>query len=77
MASVCYGFGQKYYPIPYPMVKDMAYILFTALIIVGMNQLVLESIALKIIVRLAVIAVFLGIVFVVERRQGFAFRQKQ
>jgi O-antigen/teichoic acid export membrane protein len=77
MASVCYGFGQKYYPIPYPMVKDMAYILFTAIIIAGMNQLVLESIALKIIVRLAVIAVFLGIVFVVERRQSFTFRQKQ
>lgn len=33
MAWVCYGLGQKYYPIPYKILKGMAYILVTMLVI--------------------------------------------
>jgi O-antigen/teichoic acid export membrane protein len=68
MATVCYAYGQKHYPIPYPVIKDLTYIVFTVLIIYLVNRVVIYNIALLVAFRSGVLLAFTGIVYSLERK---------
>lgn len=68
MAAVCYLYGQKHYPVPYPVLKDLAYIAFTLLIIYGVNRISMDSLWVALIFRTGVILAFVALVFSLERR---------
>lgn len=68
MAAVCYAFGQKHYPVPYPVIKDFTYIAFTILIIYLANLVVMNSLWATVAFRVGVILVFTGVVYGLERR---------
>ncbi|MBS1505252.1 MAG: polysaccharide biosynthesis C-terminal domain-containing protein [Bacteroidetes bacterium] len=66
MMIACYWFGQKYYPIPYKVLTDSAYIIATAILIYGVNSVVIKSLWVSVPVHLLVIAAFLGVVYKFE-----------
>jgi O-antigen/teichoic acid export membrane protein len=68
MAAVCYGYGQKYYPVPYPVVKDLAYICITVLIVYLVNQVAADNLWITIFVRMGVIVAFASTVYALERK---------
>ncbi len=67
MAAMCYGWGQKYYPIPYPIVKGLAYIVVTMGIIVLVNQVMIVNPWLAFGFHAAVFMAFLTTVYFIER----------
>jgi O-antigen/teichoic acid export membrane protein len=69
MAAVCYGIGQRYYPIPYPVVRDIAYILITALLIGLVHELSVENMVLLVLFRFIIILAFTGLIIVLERKR--------
>lgn len=75
MACVCYVYGQKHYPVPYPVIKDLTYISFTLLLIFLTNQVRLESLWLTLLFRSGVLLAFIGIVYLLERK-SFSANQK-
>ena len=69
MAAVCYGFGQRHYPIPYPVLKDLTYIAVTILLIYVSTLISTDSIWLTMLLRLALIGAFCGSIYLLERKQ--------
>ncbi len=69
MMVACYFFGQKYYPIPYKIFSDSIYIAGTVLIIYMVSQIKIESLYISIALHTAVILAFLGVVYVVEKKE--------
>ena len=68
MAAVCYAYGQKYYPVPYPVIKDLAYIGVTILLVWVVNLIVPESLWITLFIRMGVILAFVSIVYKLERK---------
>lgn len=70
MALVCYLVGQRFYKVPYPMGRMLAYLFFALLLFVGMQYVAhccAEQLSLKIFLNTLLLAVFVGVVFLVER----------
>lgn len=68
MAMACYLIGQKHYPIPYKVVAGMGYILFAIMLIVINSLLSFSSQTLTTIIHMAMIMIFVGVAFVIERK---------
>lgn len=68
MAAVCYAYGQKYYPVPYPVLKDLTYITVTVLIIYLTNLVVMENVWILMLFRTIVLVGFAGTVYALERK---------
>jgi O-antigen/teichoic acid export membrane protein len=68
MAMTCYAIGQRYYPIPYTVLNDMAYIAVTYLIILAITQIQIEHLGLKIGFHALVIILYCSAVFLLERK---------
>ena len=68
MMVICYWIGQKYYPIPYTIARSTGYILITTIIVYAVNALTFESPIIATGFHFLVIAIYLAIVFVFERR---------
>ena len=68
MAIVCYLLGQKFFPIPYTILKSTAYIIFTTLLVYGVNAIVIPSIGLAVGFHLFIITVYLLVIYFLERR---------
>jgi O-antigen/teichoic acid export membrane protein len=68
MAAVCYAYGQKYYPVPYPVIKDLGYITLTILVIYLTNMISLSNIWLLLFYRSGILLAFAGILILLERR---------
>lgn len=73
MAALCFGFGQKFYPIPYPIVKGLAYIIVTTALIMAVNRLTLDSQWVATSFHIGIIVLYLLVVYFIERRN---FRQQ-
>lgn len=69
MAAVCYYYGQRHYPVPYPVVKDLTYIAITLLLIYTMNLIEFSNLGIALIVRLIVLLIFSGMVYVLELKK--------
>ncbi|MBN8578874.1 MAG: polysaccharide biosynthesis C-terminal domain-containing protein [Cytophagales bacterium] len=68
MAALCFGYGQKYYPIPYPVFRDVGYLVATAALIVLINKIELESQWLATAFHTVSIMAFAGLTFWIERK---------
>lgn len=67
MAAACYWLGQKFYPIPYGVLKSMAYILITVVIIYAVNEIEIHIVWIAMGFHGVVIALYLFIVYLLER----------
>jgi len=68
MAVACYLIGQRYYPIPYTVAKDMGYILVTYLLILAVSHFTLENLWANLGLDIIVILIFCIVIFLIERR---------
>lgn len=68
MALLCYGIGQRHYPIPYTLTKDAGYLILSYALLTLTNLVQLDSPWLATGFHLSVLAVFLIFIFLVERK---------
>ncbi len=69
MTATCYFFGQKFYPIPYRVVKDAGYILVASFLVYATNQVVIENQWLATGFHGLVLMSFVLLTFLLERRE--------
>lgn len=69
MAVSCYLLGRKYYPIPYSVGRDVAYILITTAIVYAVNSVHIESQVLASSFHGVVLVIYSLLVFLIERRE--------
>jgi len=68
MTIACYLFGQRYYPIPYKVFTDVAYIVLTTLLLVFVNQFEFGAQVLNSAFHFSVIVVYLMVIYFIERK---------
>jgi O-antigen/teichoic acid export membrane protein len=68
MAAACYVLGQRYYPIPYTIAKDLGYIIITYVVILVVNTIQLANPWVTIGFHFMVIIIFCGVIFLIERK---------
>lgn len=68
MMMMCYWLGQKYYPIPYTIVKDLFYILITLFIVYGVNAITFGDAVSAFIFHTVVIIVYISVILLLEWR---------
>lgn len=73
MAIVSYLWGQKYYPVKYPVWSIVFYFLIALALFFVAQWLSIEQIVLKNIIHVALLMLFLGIVFLKEKDELKAF----
>lgn len=76
MLSLCYYFGQKYYPVPYDVVSALGYIGAGAAVIYGSTFFKIPDLWISVPVHMAVLAVFMLVIFLIERKNVPAFKRK-
>jgi len=69
MAAVCYAYGQRHYPVPYPVLKDLTYIAITLLLIYFINRIEFSNLWLALAIRVIVLLIFSGTIYVLEIRK--------
>lgn len=69
MTVACYFFGQKFYPIPYRVLKDVGYILVASFLVYGTNQVIIDNQWLATGFHGLVLMTFILIAFLVERKE--------
>jgi O-antigen/teichoic acid export membrane protein len=67
MAVACYMLGQKFYPIPYSLIKGLGYILITTVLVYGVNAVELSTQWMATGFHILVILAYLLILFLLER----------
>lgn len=68
MTALCYFIGQRFYPIPYQMTAGLAYILFTVVLVYGINTMRIGDQILAFLFHSAVILLYLIGIYFIERR---------
>ncbi len=68
MVVACYVSGQRFYPIPYTVLKDVGYILATYSLLTVVNWISLPNLWLATTFHVMVVLVFIGIVYLLERK---------
>jgi O-antigen/teichoic acid export membrane protein len=74
MTALCYLMGQKFYPIPYNIIKAMAYIFLTTLLVYLVLPLQFPNQFMATAFHVGIILIYLLIVYLIERR---AFRESR
>jgi O-antigen/teichoic acid export membrane protein len=67
MMSLCYYFGQKYYPVPYDVKSALAYISAASVVIYASSQFPITDLTVSVAVHMLVFALFAAVVFWIER----------
>ncbi|HRG79556.1 MAG TPA: polysaccharide biosynthesis C-terminal domain-containing protein, partial [Cyclobacteriaceae bacterium] len=68
MAISCYFLGQRNYPIPYTVTRDMGYIIFTYAVLTLVNKVAIDNQWLATGFHTVVILAFLAFIYLVERK---------
>ena len=68
MAITCYGLGQKYYPIPYPILTDFCYVSGTFLLIFLISRIAVANLWLSLGIHLGIMLFFIVVIYVIERK---------
>jgi O-antigen/teichoic acid export membrane protein len=68
MAVTCYAIGQRYYPIPYTIAKDLGYIIITYCVILMVDNFHLTNLWISIGFHSIVMIVFCSAIFLIERK---------
>jgi O-antigen/teichoic acid export membrane protein len=75
MTVACYVLGQKFYPVPYRVVKDMGYIMGTTLLVYVVNSIVITNLWLASSFHAGIIAVYLLAIYLFEKNELKGSRQ--
>ena len=67
MTVACYWLGQKYYPIPYSIFKNLAYIIVTTALVYLVNAVTISNPWMATSVHFLVIGVYLVVVYLLEK----------
>lgn len=67
MTVICYAIGQKYFPIPYNILKSGGYIVATITLVYAVNEIAISNTWLALTFHAGVIAAYLVAVFFLER----------
>jgi hypothetical protein len=76
MLSLCYYFGQKFYPVPYDVISATGYIGAGAIVIYGSTFIRIPDLWISVPVHMAVLAVLMLVAFLIERKNLPAFKKK-
>ncbi len=68
MTVICYVIGQRYFPIPYTIAKDMGYILVTYCIAIAIARISFGNLWINLGFDFMVIFVFCALIFLIERK---------
>jgi O-antigen/teichoic acid export membrane protein len=68
MAVLCYVLGQRFYPIPYAMIKSLVYVATTLALVYAVNAVTIADQLVATGFHLAVILVYLIAIYFIERR---------
>jgi O-antigen/teichoic acid export membrane protein len=68
MAVVCYIIGQRFFPIPYSIIKDLGYILVTYCIMLAATSISIDNLWVNLGFDLLVVIIFCGVIFLIERK---------
>jgi O-antigen/teichoic acid export membrane protein len=68
MTVICYLIGQRYFPIPYTVAKDIVYIIVTYCITIAVASISFSNIWFNLGFDLVVIVIFSGAIFLIERK---------
>jgi O-antigen/teichoic acid export membrane protein len=68
MTVVCYILGQKYYPIPYKVIKGLAYIIFTTLLVYLINSIFIENQWVATGFHIMIVLIYLIVVYLIEKK---------
>jgi O-antigen/teichoic acid export membrane protein len=69
MTAACYLLGQKYFPVPYNILKSLAYIIATTTIVYSVNAIEIANTWLALTFHAAVTAIYLLVIFLIERKE--------
>ncbi len=69
MASICYWYGQKYFPIPYNLKVAFLYLVAGIAAVVAIGYLHLEDKAWEYGVKLAITFLIVGFIYLIERKK--------
>jgi O-antigen/teichoic acid export membrane protein len=72
MTAICYFTGQRYYPIPYSVTKDLAIIVATCLIVFANEKIEIGNIYVSVALRGVASIIVLGVVYVLTFKKGIA-----
>ena len=67
IAIACYLLGQKFYPIPYSLIKSLAYILVTTLLVYGVNAFIIPNPWIATGFHFLIIALYLLLIYFLEK----------
>jgi O-antigen/teichoic acid export membrane protein len=68
MAVVCYIIGQRFFPIPYTITKDLGYIIVTYCIMLAATSISIENLWVNLGFDLLVVIIFCAVIFLIERK---------
>jgi O-antigen/teichoic acid export membrane protein len=68
MTVACYLLGQRYYPIPYSIGKDLLYIVVAYLFVLSVSMIPISDTLISIGVNLVLTLLFCGVIFLIERK---------
>jgi len=68
MMVVCYAVGQKYYPVPYQVIRDLSYIGVTTFMVYLVNSISPRELVISVPLHVGVVAVWIAAVYWIERK---------
>ncbi len=74
MMVACYVLGQKHYPIPYRVGKDLTYIMGTTLLVYVVNSIDITNLWLASSFHAGIIAIYILAIYLVEKNELKASR---
>jgi O-antigen/teichoic acid export membrane protein len=69
MTVICYGLGQKYFPIPYRVIAGLTYIVLTTSLVYIVNKIEIQNSWLAFVFHSIVIGVYLVIIYLFEQKK--------
>ncbi len=69
MTIFCFALGQKFYPVPYRVTSGLTYLVGTSLVIFLINSIEINQLWISVGFHCIVIALFLGVVWMIERKE--------
>ncbi len=70
MTAACYLLGQKFYPIPYPIVADSLYIVLTTGLVYLVNQFAFDNLWLGLVVHGLIMMAWLGVAYSIDGKKA-------
>ena len=67
--ALCYVLGQKFYPIPYDILKALSYIIVTTLLVYAVNAVLIDDALIATIFHAAVLLAYLAVAYLIEKKE--------